>query len=398
MTFRQLICLLAFTLLPLSAREWTNDQGRTIQADFVSSDGKSVVLKIGGKKFICSLASLSQADRAFVAAQAEKPVPSAFEDPQPKRYQLKARASKIDPRCKSHPKIGFLLEDAKGKPADTQQACVDTRVAPRGELVIWLMAPNDKLFKELNAMGYHVIQPHYARQWFGIICQQNPVAEDARGNARLEAATGRDFSDEMDLDLPDGMMERSYQLVRWLSKENPQGKWEQFLTSGGLNWDKVVMSGISHGSTTAARFAKHQKVARVVAFSGPRDQFQNWQALPSATPENRYFGFTHVLDEGWAGSHYCRSWQMLGLANFGPVVNVDTAKPPYGHTRRLITAFDVNNDPNRAHNSVIPNNGARKSADGSWAHREVWQYLVASPVEAVGDAVPPDPSCRMNHR
>ena len=31
------------------------------------------------------------------------------------------------------------------------------------------------------------------------------------------------------------------------------------------------------------RFAKHQKVAREVAFSGPRDQLESWQSLPSAT-------------------------------------------------------------------------------------------------------------------
>ena len=35
-----------------------------------------------------------------------------------KRYELSARASEIDPRVKSHPKINFLLETASGRPAD----------------------------------------------------------------------------------------------------------------------------------------------------------------------------------------------------------------------------------------------------------------------------------------
>ena len=84
-------------------------------------------------------------------------------------------------------------------------------------------------------------------------------------------------------------------------------------------------------------------------FSGPRDQFESWPGFPSATPANRFFGFTHVLDGGWTGDHYCRSWQMLGLAEYGPLVNVDQVPAPFGHSRRLITSSDVNGSPSRPH-------------------------------------------------
>lgn len=56
----------------------------------------------------------------------------------PSAYLLKARASVIDPSAKEHPEIGFVFEK-KGKPADEENASVDTRVAPQGKLVIWLM-------------------------------------------------------------------------------------------------------------------------------------------------------------------------------------------------------------------------------------------------------------------
>ena len=325
---------------------------------------------------------------------------SVFGEPKPQRYSLEARASDLDSRCRSHPEIGFVLQDGKGKPADKQQASVDTRVALRGELVIWLMGGNDGLLEELNTLGLHVIAPAYARQWFGICCQENPVGEQCRGNVRLEAATGEDFSDEVDIPKADGMMERSYRFVKWLAKENPEGGWGQFLDQQGktLRWEKVTMSGISHGSTTAARFAKHQKVGRVVAFSGPRDQYQLWQSLPSATPENRYFGFTHVLDSGWVGDHYCRSWEMLGMLEFGPIVNVEEAGPPYGNTRRLVTDFDVGGDANRAHGAVVPGKGAKKDPKGGYGHREVWRYLFTHPVEEVGEPVGHDDSCTMDQR
>ena len=44
------------------------------------------------------------------------------------RYKIQARASKIDPRVKSYPEIGFVLKSTSGKTQDLQNASVDTRV------------------------------------------------------------------------------------------------------------------------------------------------------------------------------------------------------------------------------------------------------------------------------
>ena len=63
--------------------------------------------------------------------------PLTFDDASPQRYQLSARASEIDSRVKAHPEINFLIDTKDGKPADVQQASVDTSVKPRGKLVIW---------------------------------------------------------------------------------------------------------------------------------------------------------------------------------------------------------------------------------------------------------------------
>jgi hypothetical protein len=335
------------------------------------------------------------------AQEPSAPVRLTYDDPAPQHHKLTARASEIDPRVKSHPEIGFVLETDDGKPADLQHASVDTRVEPRGKLVIWLMGHNSQLFDRLNSYGLHAIQVHYANRWFSICCQEKPVDEHCRGNIRLEAATGLDFSDEVEIPRPDGMMERAYQFVNWLARENPQAGWNHFLTDDGrgLRWEEVIVAGSSHGSTTAARFAKYQKVSRVVALCGPRDQYQSWQALPSATPENRYFGFSHVLDGGWVGDHYCRSWELLGMHKFGPIVNVDEAKPPYGNSRRLITDFDVGGDARKAHSSVVPGRQAKQDgATGQYLHEDVWRYLFTHPVDQVGEPTPPDPGCKKNHR
>ncbi len=330
----------------------------------------------------------------------EAKAPFKYKDASPKKHEIKARASQIDPKAKPHPEIGFVFEK-DGKVSDYENACVDTRVPSQGKLVIWLMDHNAQLFDRVSSYGLHAIQVHYANGWFGEFGKEPAPADDKfLGKIRLEAATGEDFSPVVNIPKPDGMMERAYQFVKYLEKKNPEGNWGYFISEDGkgLRWDKVIISGSSHGSTTAARFAKHQKVDRVVMFCGPRDQYETWQALPSATPENRYFGFSHVLDGGWKGDHYCRSWELLGLNAFGPIVNVDKMPVPFGNSRRLITDADVKNDDKRAHSSVTPGGAAVKDASGKFIHESVWKYLFTHPVEKVGEAVAADPNCKKDLR
>ena len=316
-----------------------------------------------------------------------------------KLHELKARASEIDQRAKPHPEIGFVFEK-DGKAQDLQHASVDTRVPSQGKLVIWLMGHNRELFERLSGYGLNSIQVHYANGWFGKLYPGAPPKDDLfLSKIRLEAATGEDHSPAVSIPKPDGIMERSYQFVKWLHRENPEGNWKQFLTRDGkdLQWDKVILAGISHGSTTAARMAKHVRVDRVVMFSGPRDQFEVWQKLPSATPGNRFFGFTHVLDDGWIGDHYRRSWQLMELQKYGSIVNVETTPFPYANSRRLTTDADVKGDRGRAHNAVIPGRPAVK-VGGKYLHESVWRYLFTHPVDAIGKPVPGDADCWIDQR
>lgn len=323
-----------------------------------------------------------------------------FNDAKPQRYEFTARASELDPRAKEHPEIDFVFTRG-GKPADTQNASVDTRVKPQGKLMIWMMGHNGGLFERVNSYGIHALRVDYANKWFGQFGKEPPPPDDKfLGKIRLEAATGEDFSDVVAIPKPDGMMERSLVFLKWLAKKNPEGRWDHFITpdGAGIRWDRVIMSGASHGATVSARFAKHQKVDRVVMFCGPRDQYETWQGLPSATPANRYFGFSHVLDGGWTGDHYCRSWELLGLNQFGPLVNVDKTPAPYGNSRRLITDADVKKDAGRAHGCVTPGGSAVKNAAGKYIHEDVWHYLFNHPVDSVGQPSPHDTDCTMDLR
>jgi len=316
-------------------------------------------------------------------------------------FDLAERASEIDAAAAEHPEIAFTFTDPKtDKPLDMQHAVVDTRVPPQGRLVIWLMDHSPGLFDRIAGYGLHGIQVSYANRWFGTLKPEVRDSGDVLGKIRLEAATGEDFSPLVSIPKPDSLRERARQFLLWLDKENPEGLWGQFLTDErqDLHWNKVTLAGISHGSTTAARFAMHQPVDRVVMFSGPRDNTETWQGGPSATPSNRFFGFTHVLDGGWAADHYCRSWQLLRMHEHGPVVNVDDTAPPYGNTRRLITNCDMGGNAGRAHSGVIPNGNACKDAAGGFVHEPVWRYLFMHPVDETAASVPLDSDCAMERQ
>ena len=102
-----------------------------------------------------------------------------------------------------------------------------------------------------------------------------------------------------------------------------------------------------------------------------------------------------MLDGGWGADHYCRSWQLLKLHQHGPIVNVDTAKPPYGNTRRLITNSDVKNNSGRAHTVVVPGG---KDVIGQWLYDDALRYLFTHPVDQSGPAVPMDADCEMEQQ
>ncbi len=316
------------------------------------------------------------------------------------RVEFSARASDLDRNVRAYPEIDFFLEK-DGKPQDAGHACRNPSAPRKKRLVVWMMGYSPELFHLLADEGFHVLRVHYANGWFNRFGKEPPPEDRyALGKIRLEAATGEDFSELVAIAKPDGMQQRVLELLKWLSRKDPDGKWDEYLGPGNESvvWDRVIMSGASHGATTAARFALHQRVDRVVMFCGPRDQYESWQALPSATAKERFFGFSHVLDTGWTGDHYCRSWEMLGLNAYGPLVDVDLVSPPFENSRRLITNADVNGDEKRAHSCVTPGKAAVKDTRGDYVHAAVWRYLFDHPIDQVGPQTPLDPDCRKELR
>ena len=107
-----------------------------------------------------------------------------------KLHEVSVRASKINPLAKEHPELNFTFAEIKGKYQDLQHAIVDTRVASRDRLVIWLMSYNPELSQYLASLGLHLIQPHYANRWFSTVPKEVHDTGECLGDIRLEASTG----------------------------------------------------------------------------------------------------------------------------------------------------------------------------------------------------------------
>ena len=68
---KKLLSVLLVVLLPVllvgETQEWTNAQGKTIKAEFVSATNESVTISMQGKTFVVKLADLSPQSRALAA-------------------------------------------------------------------------------------------------------------------------------------------------------------------------------------------------------------------------------------------------------------------------------------------------------------------------------------------
>jgi hypothetical protein len=157
----------------------------------------------------------------------------------------------------------------------------------------------------------------------------------------------------------------------------PGEDWGYFLNQDGtVRWSDVGFTGFSHGAQSAARFARHLRVYRAVSQSGPRDngcgkgqatgdfdpnnlpwrpvgptcdathccvdRIYSWLDEPSATPIDRYYGFTGKND----GQYGDIMFSMDRMGYLGDFVNVHTATAPYGGSHRFYGNTGHNGFPN----------------------------------------------------
>jgi hypothetical protein len=278
-----------------------------------------------------------------------------------------------DPRLST---FEFTADDADSEASESlglQLAQLDTRVTPLGKLVVYLHGAGSAAPERCGAtehgqmlarLGFHVFQPCY-NSYYGV----GNCGQDI-GGCRLEAFEGVDHHAFIAIAPADAIERRIVKALEHLQSLHPEGDWQFFVDGDAPRWSQIIISGISHGASSAGVIGFHRRVDRVVMLSGPLDTGQAWLESAPATPRNRFWGFSHTADDQHAG--HLEAFETLGLT--GVPTLVDDADAPYGGSHRLITSAATSD----GHGSTQAGGSSPRAAN-EYLFEPAWRQLYLGP-------------------
>jgi hypothetical protein len=283
----------------------------------------------------------------------------------------------------------FLDAELAFRRKDPPEASKEPRGAnagPSGDpgLVVYLVGARSRperartMLEQIAGMGIRVVAPMYDNQYdVATLCA--PATEpddDCHGKLRLEAFEGIDHSRHIEVSRPNSTEARVTRMLEHLAATDPAGGWDRFLEGHLPRWSAIIIAGQSHGATCSAVIGKVRQVARVVMLSGPFDNRAGvpapWTARPSLTPIDRFYGFSHALEEQHPG--HLKDWQALGLGKLGVVVDVEKLPPPYAFSHQLATSHPTEAKTN-PHSTTSAGRTSPRTPDGRFRYAPVWKYL-----------------------
>ena len=215
----------------------------------------------------------------------------------------------------------------------------------------------------LAALGFHVFDPCYSSNYGVAGC-----GDDFEG-CRLEAFEGADHHDFIEIARADSIEGHVVAGLAHAQELNPEGDWTYFIEGDQPKWSRIIISGISHGASTAGVIGLHRETRRVVMLSGPLDSGQAWLEAAPLTPIEAYFGFTAVDDDQHEG--HLASFETLGLV--GAPTSVDGAAPPYGGSHRLQSGA-----PGNGHVATQAGGSSPIADGGGYLYQPVWETMYTS--------------------
>lgn len=227
--------------------------------------------------------------------------------------------------------------------------------------------------------GYHSIALAYPNyDAVGVLCLAS-LDSECSAKVREEILTGVDLTPLVTIATADAFETRLQRLLSYLAVNHPDEGWQNFISDGVVDWSKISAVGHSQGAGHVAYLAKRHAMLRAVMISGVADitaaaQPAPWLYRTNATPVDRQYGFSHLLDLVVPFVVANRSWAAIGLDTFGPVRSVDNLSSPYGGSHRLTTAKAPASGLN-PHVSIMADASMPRNADGSPAYEPVWTYM-----------------------
>ena len=178
---------------------------------------------------------------------------------------------------------------------------------------------------ELMEQGFVVVQPAYANSGSvnGDICGTSNggnEVDNCAGLVRQEILEGVDVSEQIAVDLPNGVYGRLDRLITFV-----QGEGFSFPSSfqaGAIDWAAVSVSGHSQGAGHAYFMAKTVGVAAACFLGGPYDRadtvnmtfplIADWYKVPgTATPVTNMGAFVVIGDDNY--DEFVRAYEIIGL-------------------------------------------------------------------------------------
>lgn len=278
---------------------------------------------------------------------------------------------------------------------------IDPGVEPRNRLFVFFggSTSEPEMYTEIvrfaAEQGYHAVGVGYPNEpsvtWEICGYTQDP---NCHSKAREEIFEGVDASLLLRLNPANSIRNRLVRLLEYLNVHYPAENWGQFLDAGEPAWASIAVAGHSEGAGYAAFAASRYRVWRVVLFAGGFDVFLGQEGAYAPwvhshlTPTGRYWAFVHEQDNPQA---YLGAWEVLGLPEFGPVLNVEQTPPSYQMSRQLRTNLPSTDpdEPNAFHRMVIVDDYLPRDGDGRPTYLPVWHYLLTTP--STGDALRMNP-------
>ena len=262
---------------------------------------------------------------------------------------------------------GALDGDCNERCTDNEFALLDTRVAPRGQLVMFLLGGDNAASnwrehgRVLASYGFHVAIPAYYNY-----CVDNGAACDAKPRWRM--LTGENVSNVVQTTRGDSAEGRVVTMIKHLMTSDPGGDWGYYLNDDGtLKYDKVIIAGISQGAANAALYGRKVHVARIIMHSGGWNTWGSWLPGAPATPATDQYVFVHTGD-GYDSPQSLSVFTGIGVLGAGK--SVDNAAPPYDDAHILTTSVSSG----YPHIATVADNDSPKQG-GQWVLDPAWRYL-----------------------
>lgn len=245
-------------------------------------------------------------------------------------------------------------------------------------------------YQEINNtaadLGFHAIALNYPNdEAVNQLCGAPNSNLDCYGNIRLEIKDGVDRTTLVAVNRPNSIENRLIKLLIYLREQRPNENWGQFLINDStVNWTRIVVAGHSQGGGHAGIIGRFHPVPRVIMFAamdfnGLANAPANWIARPETTPNastpDKFWGFSHTRDEQVNFTILStRVWPAYGMPQFGSIVNVEAALPPYNNTHSLTSNIECT----VFHGCIAADMRLVRDPNGVPVYQPVWQYLMSN--------------------